>query len=84
MVLGCIKIDGGKKLVKVAGSLNSKNYISLLWSNLLDYEDGEFFQYDNATYHISHAAKRFLVDEDVKHLKDWPEQCPNLNIIEPL
>lgn len=76
LVLGCIKSDLRIKLVDE--KLNSENYISWLWSNLLiDWEDKELF----SAWLCSLLQITFLVREYVQILKDEPTQSPDLIII---
>lgn len=60
-------------MVKVDGSINTGNYISLLRSNpLSDSGDGVFLQHDFAPLPQIRCNEKFLVDEDVELWKDCP------------
>ena len=85
MVWGYIKGNGERKLVKIDGTLNSEKYKSILREHLLSgIADGETFQQDGSSSHISRATKMFLTKNGVNLLENWPLQSLDLSIIEPL
>lgn len=60
--------------------MNNEKYIAFLKSHLLtDIADGEIFWYDESC-----AIKKFLNEEDIAVLQDWPAQSHDLNIIESM
>lgn len=67
MVWGYVKINISKKLIKIDGTLNSENYITLLKLHLLsDVAEGGLFHHDGSSCYTSHVKrKKSLTDEDI-------------------
>jgi len=73
VVLGAIKEDGTKILIKI-----SNGYMDVL-------NKGLFPIYDrNALCHKSRVVSSFMNNSGICCLSDWPPKVPDLNIIEAL
>ncbi len=48
------------------------------------YNLDEIFQYDRASCHTSKSTKKYLQDNHINSVENWPPQSPDLNIIEPM
>ncbi|GFW92657.1 transposable element Tcb1 transposase [Trichonephila clavipes] len=71
-------------LVRIAGTLNSKRYISeVLEPVVLPYLQGlatTIFQQDNVRPHVSHIVQRLFVNDQIE-LLPWPARSPDLSPI---
>ena len=62
--------------------MDSGKYQTVLERHLLPIQqDGETFQQDNASPHVSHSTQQWLNDHNVNTF-DWPSVSPDLNPIE--
>jgi len=85
MVWGSIKGDGTKTLVKCPPRLDSMGYQSVLEQGLLStYDPQTIFMQDGASCHKSKSTLRFLDQNNICVMVDWPPQSPDLNLIENL
>lgn len=83
MVWGMIKSDGSRFLVRISGTVNSKEYQNILSQGLIpNYFSGEIFVQDGAPCHRSASTITYLESNRVCYVSDWPAQSPDLNIIE--
>lgn len=78
MVCGYIKNNYTRKLIKTDSTLNSKKYITLLKSHLLQDIAGEIFQHNGSPCYISHVTM-FSINEDITKLQVWLSQRPENN-----
>ena len=83
MLYGFIKYDGSRKLVQINENLNSQRYQDILKENYLpSINEFDIYQQDGAPCHKSKSTIKFMEDNNIKLLSDWPSQSPDLNIIE--
>ena len=84
-VWGAIKADGSRVLIKCDGTIDSQEYQLILTEGLIPfYHVHELFQHDGASCHTSRSTKKFLDENNINCLENWPPQSPDLNIIEPM
>lgn len=92
MMWGCMTYYGPGYACQVYdGTMKSEDYIHILDTSLrdtmeyygLDWSE-MYFQDDNAPNHRSVATKRWIQDQGIVVLEDWPAQSPDLNPIEHL
>ncbi|GFX43343.1 transposable element Tcb1 transposase [Trichonephila clavipes] len=85
IVWGGIGYHSCTPLVRIAGTLNSKRYISnVLEPVVLIYLQGlakAIFQQDNARPHVARIVQRFFVNHHIE-LLPWPALSPDLLPIE--
>ncbi|GFT14912.1 transposable element Tcb1 transposase [Trichonephila clavipes] len=85
IVWGGIGYHSRTPLVRIAGTLNSKRYISnVLEPVALIYLQGlakAIFQQDNARPHVARIVQRFFVNHRIE-LLPWPSRSPDLLPIE--
>ncbi|RYY75191.1 hypothetical protein EON63_19455 [archaeon] len=87
MVWGCISTYGFHDLVLLDGTVDAKDYVTVLQQYLLPVIEQYFgnhpciFQQDNAAVHTAHEVHEFF---HARHLQvlDWSPHSPDLNIIE--
>lgn len=85
MVWGAIKSSGERYLIRSNGIINSVEYQRILSSGLLPhFQSTDIFQQDNAPCHTSNSTTKFLEENFICYICDWPAQSPDLNIIEPM
>lgn len=93
MVWGCIAKNFKSPLIRIQGKLNSTNYIQMLTDEkIIELLNGRFgekgyvFQQDGAPAHRANKTREFLEDQVILLLGDlhWPENSPDLNVIEHL
>ena len=89
MVWAGYAASGTTEIVFLQGKMNSNSYVDMLGDNLLPeaplITSGDYlFQQDNASIHVSAAAKSWFDANSVKLLTDWPAKSPDLNPIENL
>ena len=85
IVWGAIKANGGRKLIRCQGNVNSLEYQRILCEGLLPMiGPNEIFQHDGAAPHQSICTKNFLDSAGVCVINDWPPVSPDINIIEHL
>ncbi|GFW97483.1 transposable element Tcb1 transposase [Trichonephila clavipes] len=85
MVWDGIGYHSRTRLVRIAGTLNSRRYISeVLEPVVLHYLQGlttAIFQQDNAQPHLSRIVQGFFVNHQIE-LLPWPTLSPDLSPIE--
>ncbi len=70
-------------LVKVDGTLTSRQYVDILQRHLLPIMGpDDIFQQGGAPAHAARFSKVFMEENGVALLPGWPAQSPDLNIIE--
>lgn len=85
MVWGAIKGDGSRILFKCPDRLKSDEYQQILSVGLREiYDKDNIFMQDGAPCHKSRSTIKFLDDNSICVMSDWPAQSPDLNIIENL
>ena len=85
MFWGAIKGDGSRILLQCPDRLNSEKYQEILSDGLEKiYVTNDIFMQDGAPCHKSASTQKFLDDNHICVLSDWPAQSPDLNIIENL
>ena len=85
LVLGAIKSDGSRTIIKCPGILNSVEYQDVLRRGLIPfYNSRNVFQRDGAPCYTAASTTSFLEDHKICMLSDWPAQSPDLYIIESL
>ena len=73
MVLGAIKSDGGRALIKCPITLNSSAYQSVLENRLAQlYDENNKFMQDNAPCHKLASTLAYLECKKVCLQSDWP------------
>jgi hypothetical protein len=83
MVWGAIKGNGDRILIKFKKNADSVEYQRILSEGLLAFYDcDKIFQQDGAPCHRSKSTEKFLVENGICYIDDWPPQSPDLNIIE--
>jgi transposase len=86
MFWGAISCHSKSPLFAIDGSMNSVRYIAILRDQFLPWVvknrvEMTSFQQDNASCHISKAAKSFFESQGIQ-LLGWPANSPDLNPIE--
>jgi hypothetical protein len=77
-------------LVFITKSIDAPNYISMLKNNGIiklikdSFVEAVFFQQDGAPAHTAKLTKKFLEEEKLKTIDDWPSNSPDLSPIENL
>lgn len=89
MVWGCFSGRGMGKLIVLPKNekVNQYNYLELLCDHLPDCFDmtsARVFQQDGAPAHTAKYVTSWLNDCDVRFIRDWPGNSPDLNPIENL
>ena len=85
LVWGCIKSDGTRILIRCPPRLDSLTYQRVLREGLLPlYDHRMTFMQDGAPCYRSASTSKFLDNEKICVLSDWPPLSPDLNIIENL
>jgi len=90
MMWGCMTAKGIGFACRIDGHMNAEGYTEILDNYLLPtikyykLDVGQIiFQHDNDPKHTSHAASKWLQDNEIETL-DWPPQSPDLSPIEHL
>ncbi|GFV93680.1 transposable element Tcb1 transposase [Trichonephila clavipes] len=85
MVRGGIRYHSHTTLVRIAGTLNSQCYISVVLEPVvLPFLQGlatVIFQQDNARSHVVRIVQKFFVNHQIE-LLPWPVRSPDLSPIE--
>ena len=88
MVWGVVTWNGPGCLIRIKGTMDSRQYCDILKQGLLGslHDHGLepediIFMHDNDPKHTSHYTKSWL-HENYIHLLDWPPSSPDMNIIE--
>ena len=86
MVWGAFSANGQTELALMTGRQNTKSYLKIMEDVLLPYSDDNMpidriYQQDNATIHVSRAAKQWFTSNGVC-LMNWPPRSPDLSPIE--
>lgn len=85
MVWGAIMVDGSRVLMKYDGTIASQKYQAILMEGFVKiYNTGEIFYHDGASCHISKSTKKYLQENHINLMENWPPQSSDLNIIEPM
>lgn len=91
MVWGCFSFNGVGQLAWIDRlKIDSSLYCQILKHTLYPsieklHPDGQFiFQQDNAPCHTSKMSKKWIEQESIPLITDWPPQSPDLNPIENL
>ena len=85
MVWGAVRFDGKRVLCRCNGNVDSFEYQRILRGALPQiYTTRYLFQHDGAPCHRSASTARYLEQEAVRMLQNWPPQSPDLNVIENL
>lgn len=83
LVWGGVKANGKRFLVRCIGNVNSQEYQIILDEALPHlYNSRCIFQHDGATCHTSRSTTEYLDQKQIRILKNWPPQSPDLNVIE--
>lgn len=83
MVWGAIRSDGRRMLIRCDGNVDSAEYQRILTAALPKlYTGRHIFQHDGASCHTSVSTTAYLRAKQVRLLKNWPAQSPDLSIIE--
>ena len=82
MFWGPICADGRRELVCCEGSMNSVQYCSILQRRYLTRYIKKMLQQDNASSHCSSYTKKFMIDNKIDLLPNYPPCSPDLDIIE--
>lgn len=88
MVWGCMSAKGVGTLHFVNGLVNAQKYIDILRNSLipsvetLTGNDEWTFQQDGASCHTAKITKKWLQDNSINVLADWPSSSPDLSPIE--
>ncbi|CAC5415747.1 unnamed protein product [Mytilus coruscus] len=87
MIWGCITYHGVGTITVVDGNINAIKYIDIIYNNLWPvvvrhFPDNNYvFQDDNAPVHRARSVQDFRRETGLKSM-NWPDQSPDLNIIE--
>lgn len=90
MVWGCITAEGPGYACQVYdGTMKSEDYQHILGTTLKDSMEyygmdwsAMYFQHDGDPKHRSKSTTKWLNENKVKYIDDWPAQSPDLNPIE--
>ena len=83
MIWGAIRNDGKKILYRCPPSVNQLTYKTILNETLPKiYTTRQLFQHDGAKCHTAESVRVYLEEKQVRVLKNWPAQSPDLSIIE--
>lgn len=87
MVWGAIGLNFKSKLIFLNRNVKSETYIA----DILEKAKAELkevphllFMQDNATPHVSRASKKWLNDNGIRLVENWPPHSPHMNPIEHL
>jgi transposase len=84
MVWGAIGWNFKSTLIFIRQNITAETYISdILTPALPEITEGLFMQ-DNARPHVANLTKKWLEENGVRRLEDWPAHSPHLNPIEHL
>ena len=90
MFWGAICSKGPIALSRIDGTMTGPKYIATLNRFLVPFLENQplsmcyQFQHDNAPCHTAQITKRFLADNSIEVLPNWPPYSPDLNVIENL
>ena len=85
ILLGFVKSDGTRGLLKICGMMNSQKTKEALVTTLFPHMFlGEKRQQDNAPCHFSTETLTYFNENCVVVIKILPSQAPNLNVIQYL
>jgi transposase len=88
MFWGAISGDGPVALVPITGTMTAMKYEETLENHLVPFLDNQplslkyTFQHDNAPCHKAGRTTKFLKDNAIDVLENWPPYSPDLNVIE--
>ena len=85
MVWGAIRYDGRRQLILCNKNVDSTEYIRMLKKAFPNIYNNRFiFQQDGARCHTSKETVQYFKKNEIRYLKDWPAQSPDINLIENL
>lgn len=83
LLWGYISFEGVGKLCCFNGIMNADKYINILDNYFKPYiTNDSYFQFDNDSKHTSLKASNYLFNNNIKCIRWWPPNSPDLNPIE--
>lgn len=83
MIWGAIRGDGNRVLVRCKKNVDSSEYQRVLNDALPHiYSPGNVLQQDGAPAHTSSSTARYFEENNIRVLRPWPAQSPDLSVIE--
>jgi len=83
MIWGAIRGDGNRVLVRCKKNVDSSEYQRVLNDALSHiYSPGNVLQQDGAPAHTSSSTARYFEENNIRVLRPWPAQSPDLSVIE--
>ena len=83
MIWGAIRSDGSRVLVKCPKKVDAAAYKEILKRSFIPLcKKDDFIIQDNAPIHKAKESLKFIEDNKICYMSDWPSQSPDLNIIE--